>query len=79
MADMMIFTGKRQGLNTESKYGGMTVNERLSVAGLIDEWDVAAKSRNRDRMIEVLSKVELSQQAAEITDTVLANPRRYGF
>lgn len=60
-------------------YGGMTVNERLVEAGLMNEWEAAAKSRDRKRMIELLSEVDLASQAEQISDTLLANPRRYGF
>ena len=62
-----------------SRYSGMTVNERLYEAGITDAWDTAANSRNRDRMIELLGQVELSDQAERIVDTILANPGRYGF
>ncbi|MDR3412988.1 MAG: hypothetical protein P4L87_18895 [Formivibrio sp.] len=62
-----------------SKYGGMTVNERLYDAGIMDAWDIAAVSRDRDRMIELLGIVELSEQAESITDKLLADPKRYGF
>jgi len=57
----------------------MTAKERLGVAGLMPEWDAAAKARDRSRMVEILGKVGLSSQAEHIADAVLANPRRYGF
>jgi hypothetical protein len=60
-------------------FAGMTTNERLYVAGLMPEWDAAAVSRDRKRMVEVLGKVGLASQADQIADTVLANPKRYGF
>jgi hypothetical protein len=60
-------------------FRGMTTNERLSSAGLMPDWDIAARSRDRTRMIEILSKVDLTNQADQIADTVLANPKRYGF
>ena len=56
-------------------YSGMTTNERLFVAGLLTEWDAAVKARNRALMIELLSQVDLSEQAAAIADRVLANPK----
>ncbi len=63
-----------------SDYGGMTTNERLFVAGLLDAWDAAAIRRDRHRMIELLCKVEFSvSDAASITDTMLSNPKMYGF
>ncbi len=63
-----------------SLYDGMTVNERLVIAGLIAAWDAAVISRDRAGMIEVLMSTELSaKQAAETTDAVLADPQKYGF
>jgi hypothetical protein len=43
------------------------------------DWDIAARSRDRKRMIEILSNVDLANQADQIADTVIANPKRYGF
>ena len=61
-------------------YSGMTVNERLFTAGLIDEWDKAVLKRDRAGMIEVLMATELtSKQAAETADATLADPEKYGF
>jgi len=44
----------------------MTVNERLCVAGIIEEWAAAAFSGNRNRMIELSGKVDISEQAERI-------------
>lgn len=60
-------------------FAGMTTNERLYFAGLMPEWDAAAQSRNRERMVEILSRVGLGSQANDIAGTVLADPKRYGF
>ena len=61
-------------------YAGMTVNERLVVAGQIDAWDAAVIARDRTKMIGILMAVELTaKQAAETTDATLANPEKYGF
>jgi hypothetical protein len=57
----------------------MTTNERLFDAGLLTEWTAAASSRNRQRMIELLGKVDLGDQAESTTDAVLSNPGKYGF
>jgi hypothetical protein len=57
----------------------MTTNERLFEAGLLSAWQAAARSRNRERMIELLGKVDHGDQAESITDTVLSNPGKYGF
>ena len=64
----------------ESRYGGMTVNERLFATALFDQWDIAIRARDRERAIEILMRVELtSTEAAETTDAVLTNPAFYGF
>jgi hypothetical protein len=61
-------------------YSGMSVNERLSVAGLVEEWGRAVLNGDRARMIEVLMETELTlEQATYTTDTTLANPEKYGF
>jgi hypothetical protein len=60
-------------------YRGMTTNERLFAANLLGEWDVAARNRDRAKMIELLSRVDLASQAEWIADTVLADPSKYLF
>ena len=60
-------------------YSGMTVNERLYAAGLMDEFDAALRARDRARIIMVLERVALSRaDAAFSADTILGNPKRYG-
>ena len=66
-------------MKPDSDYCGMTVNERLVAAGLISDWDNAVQSRNRQRMVELLGKVDLSLQAEKISDAILAHPQFYGF
>ena len=41
-------------------YSGMTVNERLAVSGLYKEFDRALKAKDKNRLIEILKKVSLS-------------------
>jgi hypothetical protein len=60
-------------------YAGMTVNERLFWADLLDKWDSAIRAGDRQAAIDVLSEVELGSQADRIVDTTLANPTKYGF
>ncbi|MBA2401666.1 MAG: hypothetical protein H0V72_23800 [Bradyrhizobium sp.] len=56
-------------------YAGMTVNERLSVSGQFAAWDEAVARRDRARMIEILTAMELTaEQAAQTVDTTLGNP-----
>ena len=50
---------------------GMTVNERLYAAGLLADWDSARSRVDRDAMIELLGRVELSDQAEWIVETLL--------
>jgi len=62
------------------KFAGMTVNERLVVAGLLQQWDKSVKARDRDAMIAILKRVDLPEtESARIADSVLANPTKYGF
>lgn len=46
----------------ESKYGGMTVNERLFVSGLLDSFDSAIANKDVDRVIKILKEVELTEE-----------------
>ncbi len=39
---------------------GMTVNERLYVSGLMEEFDKAVAEKNVDKVISILKKVDLS-------------------
>lgn len=63
----------------EPRYSGMTVNERLVVSGLLSAWDWAIRNGDRQVAIDLLSQVDLMDQAAEIADSVFANPAKYGY
>jgi hypothetical protein len=54
-----------------SAYSGMTVNERLCVAGLLQQWDQAVLNKNREKLAELLKRVELADQAPAIVESVL--------
>ena len=61
-------------------YSGMTTNERLYASGLVDQFDLAAKSRNRDTMIHILLQVNIpAADAASIANKILAAPSMYGY
>jgi hypothetical protein len=45
----------------DNKYTGMSINERLYVSGLLNEFDVAVKDKNVDRVISILKQVELTE------------------
>lgn len=61
-------------LRAEEDFGrfrGLTVNERLFAAGLLEEWDAAIRTSDRDRLIEILTKVYLADQATQIANKLL--------
>jgi hypothetical protein len=70
-----------QGVSGPSQdYDAMTVNERLFAAGLFQRFDAAINSGDRQRAIEILLQVALSEASAgETVDAILANPAKYGY
>lgn len=61
-------------------YGGMTVNERLGAAGLLDKFDAAIQAGDRDQAVRILQRVDMTEESAAATvDAVLADPARYGY
>ncbi len=44
-----------------NKYKGMTVNERLYVSGLMEEFDKAIKNKDIDKVKLILKKVGLKE------------------
>jgi hypothetical protein len=65
-------------MSDRSPYAGMTVNERLFEAGLVEAFKTAARARNRSEMIRILSDVDV-EDAAWSADTILKQPDKYGF
>jgi hypothetical protein len=65
---------------TGEELKGMTVNERLFVCNVLGDFEVAAKKRNKERMIEILTGVKFtSDQATWTTEKILENPQKYGY
>jgi hypothetical protein len=71
-------TSHNSSMSSASRYAGMTVNERLFEAGLIEMFDDAARSRDRAEMVRLLTKVDV-EDAASSADTILKDPQRYGY
>jgi hypothetical protein len=63
----------------DEQFAGMTVSERLFEAGLLAGFDDACRARDRAKMIGLLQKVALHDEAPRIADTILADPVKYGF
>jgi hypothetical protein len=47
---------------TEKDAGGMTVNERLYLSGLFDEFDIAVATRDEEKLREILKQIFLSEE-----------------
>jgi len=63
-----------------SKYGGMTLNERLFGAGLLDAFDSFIKGSDDEGAVSILTKVELSPDEAKvIVAAVRQHPAKYGY
>jgi hypothetical protein len=56
----------------------MTINERLSAAGLLDTFDQAVTRRDRKAVLDILNRVEAPSPDRTI-DAILADPGRYGY
>ena len=52
-------------------YSGMTTNERLFTAGLLEEFDVAVSKRDRHTLITLLRRVDMLHAEA-IADRILS-------
>ena len=50
------------------RYRGMAVNERLMVAYLMDQFDSAARRRDRAAMMALLTQVDLDRGAGRVDD-----------
>jgi hypothetical protein len=58
-----------------SELFGMTVNERLLDADLLQEWDEAVKKKDRETMVRLLGSVGLADQAGLIADVTLGRAK----
>jgi hypothetical protein len=61
------------------KYAGMTVNERLVEAGLLDDFDSAVRHENKDKMVALLVRVDIElHDAIRTAEEIISHPTRYG-
>lgn len=68
------------GADSPDDFRGMTINERLVMSGLMDEYEQAASIRDAERMVSILVRTHLPKAAAEATvKAILANPGFYGY
>lgn len=59
-------------------FGGMTVNERLFVAGKQEVFDEAILLRSREKMVTILTDLDMKdEQASATVDAILKNPSMY--
>jgi len=55
-------------------YGGMTVNERLFVSGRLWDFEAAVKEGNRQKVLEILKELQVSESdAIHIIDVYVGN------
>lgn len=64
-------------LHPPTDLGGMTVNERLACTGLLQDWDAAFSARDRAKLIEIATCIEIADPVFTV-DTTLADPAKYG-
>ncbi len=65
-------------MKDRTRYAGMTVNERLFEAGLLQAFDTAAKARDRSEMIRILREIDVDD-AALPANAILQKPEKYGL
>lgn len=58
----LVFMERRNKLDD---FAGMTINERLFIAGLMDSFDKAIAENNKEEVIRILKKVNLNSETIE--------------
>ena len=48
----------------DNQYKGLTVNERLYVSGLMEDFDKAVEQKDISKIIYILEKVEITDESA---------------
>lgn len=73
-----VFPTEEEVVDASRKYAGMTMNERLVLAGLIDRWDAAVARRDRDALLKICGQVGVAEGPTGrswIVDSVLSGQR----
>ena len=62
------------------RFNGMTVNERLFKAKLLEGFELAVNKRDKEKVLEILKKVDLSDEQANATmNAIFLNSKKYGY
>ena len=64
-------------MSAQSRYAGMTMNERLFEAGLLEAFDAAVRARDRSEIVRMLTDVDVDD-AAGSADSILLKPEKHG-
>ena len=64
----------------QNNFEGMTVNERLFTARLSNDFDLAVRKKDRNKLVDILKTVALSEKEANLTiDAIFSDPKKYGY
>lgn len=62
------------------RFGGLTLNERLHVSGLLQKFDEAIHSRNKEEAVKLLLKTGMRKvEAEETASEIIRDPKAYGY
>ena len=70
--------GQTMSESEEINFEGMTVNERLFAAKLLESFDAVAGARDRDGMIAIIRSVDVDPPEPTV-DAILERPEFYGY
>ncbi|MCJ8190237.1 hypothetical protein [Sphingomicrobium aestuariivivum] len=65
-------------MSVEDRYAGMSLNERLFTARLLDAFDAAVKAKSRAKVVRLLEQVSVDDPEWT-AETILKRPEEYDF